>query len=298
MSRRPGGGALAWSPGGASAEGSDGTDGRWRIARRRRGQGDRPWTRCRPPQPPRPQRRYRAPGRRPQTGIPDEKLTRPPGPRPDPPRGGVRPPGPGAARRRRGTGRVRPGGQGDPVLPRRAAGRTARAAGVRPDAAATTVRPLPGTATRPTARGPARRDRRRRAQAVISPPLQAPVPGGLTVDNFTVDEQAGTVTAGRAPVTLSRTRTPPSASPAGTARCAPGAPPARPAAARPHERDALLRAARADWAGDTGLREDYCTPAQRGTGRRPGGHLPGPPPQLRYRGVAKNHAWPSAAPPR
>jgi len=60
----------------------------------------------------------------------------------------------------------------------------------------------------------------------------------------------------------------------------------------PHERDDLLRAARADWAADTGLREDYMahrpnverTVAQVATfrGRRP---------KLRYRGVAKNHAW-------
>src|SRR6266852_5000596 len=45
-------------------------------------------------------------------------------------------------------------------------------------------------------------------QAVIKPkPLQAPVEGGFTVDDFTVEEQAGTVTcpAGRA-VALSRTR--------------------------------------------------------------------------------------------
>src|SRR6266446_316452 len=45
-------------------------------------------------------------------------------------------------------------------------------------------------------------------QAVIKPkPLQAPVPGGFTIDDFTVDEQAGTVTcpAGHT-VALSRTR--------------------------------------------------------------------------------------------
>jgi len=45
-------------------------------------------------------------------------------------------------------------------------------------------------------------------QAVIKPkPLQAPVQGGLTIDDFTVDEQAGMVTcpAGHT-VALSRTR--------------------------------------------------------------------------------------------
>ena len=59
-----------------------------------------------------------------------------------------------------------------------------------------------------------------------------------------------------------------------------------------HERDDLLRAARADWAADTGLREDYMTRrpnveravAQVATfrGRRV---------KLRYREVARNHAW-------
>ena len=68
--------------------------------------------------------------------------------------------------------------------------------------------------------------------AVIKPkPLQAPVEGGFTVDDFTVDEQAGTVTCpaghtGRSAGPAS----PPSARCAGTARCARGAPPARPAA--------------------------------------------------------------------
>ena len=70
-------------------------------------------------------------------------------------------------------------------------------------------------------------------QAVIKPkPLQAPVEGGFTVDDFTVDEQAG---HGDLPGRAHRRaqpdpRSPPSASPAGTARCARGAPPARPAA--------------------------------------------------------------------
>ena len=59
-----------------------------------------------------------------------------------------------------------------------------------------------------------------------------------------------------------------------------------------HERDDLLRAARADWAADTGLRKDYRTYrpdveraiAQVATfrGRRV---------KLRYRGTAKNNAW-------
>jgi len=59
-----------------------------------------------------------------------------------------------------------------------------------------------------------------------------------------------------------------------------------------HERDDLLRAARADWAADAGLRKDYMAHrpnveravAQVATFR--GRRL-----KLRYREVAKNHAW-------
>src|SRR5271169_5815168 len=131
--------------------------------------------------------------------------------------------------------------------------------------------------------------------AVIKPkPLQAPVEGGFTVDDFTVDEQAGTVTcpAGRT-VTLSRTRV---ATFGVMCRDCPLR--QRCTTCKTgrklvlHERDDLLRAARADWAADTGLREDYMahrpnverTIAQVATFR--GRRL-----KLRYRGVAKNHAW-------
>jgi len=131
--------------------------------------------------------------------------------------------------------------------------------------------------------------------AVIKPkPLQAPVAGGFTVDDFTVDEQAGTVTcpAGNT-VTLSRTRI-------ATFGVACRDCPLRERCTTCktgrklvlHERDDLLRAARADWAADPGLREDYMAHrpnveravAQMATcrGRRV---------KLRYRGVAKNHAW-------
>ena len=134
-----------------------------------------------------------------------------------------------------------------------------------------------------------------RHQAVIKPkPLQAPVEGGLTVDDFTVDEQQGTVTcpAGHT-VVLSRTRIATFG-----ARCADCPLRARCTTCKTgrklvlHERDDLLRAARADWAADTGLREDYMkhrpnverAVAQVATWR--GRRL-----KLRYRGVAKNHAW-------
>jgi IS5 family transposase len=132
-------------------------------------------------------------------------------------------------------------------------------------------------------------------QAVIKPkPLQAPVQGGFTVDDFTVDEQAGTVTcpAGHT-VALSRTRVAtfgvlcrdcPLRDRCTT--CKTG----RKLVLRP--RDDLLRAARAGWAAGSGLREDYRTHrpnveraiAQVATWR--GRRL-----KLRYRGTARNHAW-------
>ena len=129
-------------------------------------------------------------------------------------------------------------------------------------------------------------------QAVIKPkPLQAPVEGGFTVDDFTVDEQASTVTcpAGRT-VALSRTRVAtfgvlcrncPLRSRCTT--CKTGRKLVL------HPRDELLRAARRDWAG---LRKDYMAwrpnveraVAQVATFR--GRRL-----KLRYRGVTRNHAW-------
>ncbi len=132
-------------------------------------------------------------------------------------------------------------------------------------------------------------------QAVIKPkPLQAPVQGGFTVDDFTVDEQAGTVTcpAGHT-VALSRTRI----ATFGVlcrdcplrARCTTCKTGRRLVL---HPRDDLLRAARAGWAAGSGLRKDYRTHrpnveraiAQVATWR--GRRL-----KLRYRGVARNHAW-------
>jgi hypothetical protein len=132
-------------------------------------------------------------------------------------------------------------------------------------------------------------------QAVIKPkPLQAPVKGGFTVDDFTVDEQAGTVTcpAGHT-VALSRTRV---ATFGALCRDCPLR--ERCTTCKTgrklvlHERDDLLRAARAGWAAGSGLRKDYRTHrpnveraiAQVATWR--GRRL-----KLRYRGVAKNNAW-------
>jgi IS5 family transposase len=132
-------------------------------------------------------------------------------------------------------------------------------------------------------------------RAVIKPkPLQAPVAGGLTVDDFAVDEAAGTVTcpAGHT-VALSRTRI----ATFGVAcrDCPLRAQCTTCKTGRKlvlHPRDDLLRAARADWAADAGLREDYMAHrpnveravAQVATFR--GRRL-----KLRYRGVTKNHAW-------
>jgi hypothetical protein len=132
-------------------------------------------------------------------------------------------------------------------------------------------------------------------QAVIKPrPLQPAVDGGFTLDDFTVSEQNSTVTCPAGvtrPITARRNVT------FGAAcrgcplreRCT-TAKTGR--ALILHEHDGLLRQARADWAAATGLREDYMkhrpnierTVAQVATwrGRRV---------KLRYRGVTRNHAW-------
>ncbi len=130
---------------------------------------------------------------------------------------------------------------------------------------------------------------------MIKPKPVAPaVVGGFSIDDFTVDEDAATITcpAGQTrPLSASRTaafgslclhcplRTQCTTAKTGRTIVL-------------HERDDLLRAARADWAADPGLREDYCqyrpnverTVSQVATqgGRRI---------KLRYRGTTKNNAW-------
>ena len=132
-------------------------------------------------------------------------------------------------------------------------------------------------------------------RAVIKPkPVQAAVEGGFTIDDFTVHAAAGTVTC---PAGITRQVTANSHVIFGAAcrdcplrgNCttAKGG-----RTLRLHEHDSLLRAARADWAADPGLREDYMTHrpnveraiAQVATWR--GRRL-----KLRYRGEAGNHAW-------
>jgi hypothetical protein len=132
-------------------------------------------------------------------------------------------------------------------------------------------------------------------QAVIKPkPLRPPVEGGFTVDDFTVSEEQGTVTCpAGSTVPLSRTRV---ATFGALCRDCPLR--ERCTTCKTgrklvlHPRDDLLRAARADWAAGSGLRKDYMTRrpnveraiAQVATWR--GRRL-----KLRYRGVTRNHAW-------
>ena len=132
-------------------------------------------------------------------------------------------------------------------------------------------------------------------QAVIKPgPLRPAVEGGFTTDDFTVDAAARTVTC---PAGITRHLTAKNAVIFGAAcRDCPLRQQCTTARAgrtlHLHEHDGLLRAARADWAADPGLREDYSTHrphveraiAQVATWR--GRRL-----KLRYRGVARNHAW-------
>ena len=131
--------------------------------------------------------------------------------------------------------------------------------------------------------------------AVIKPRLiPAAVTGGFTVDDFTVDEHAATVRcpAGHTrPITKARNvvfgvlcRDCPLREQCTTSKTG--------RTLTLHERDDLLRAARRAWSAQPDLRENYRTNrpnvervvsqiANRG-GRRV---------KLRYRGTAKNHAW-------
>ena len=131
--------------------------------------------------------------------------------------------------------------------------------------------------------------------AVIKPgPLKPAVAGGFTIDDFTVDETVGAVTCPAGvtrPVTARRSvsfgvacRGCPLRARCTTSKTG--------RALNLHEHDALLRAARRAWAAQPALREDYkkyrpnverviSQVASRG-GRRL---------KLRYVGTAKNNAW-------
>jgi IS5 family transposase len=132
-------------------------------------------------------------------------------------------------------------------------------------------------------------------QAVIKAgPLKPAVEGGFTLDDFTVDESAGTVTcpAGVTRPISARRNVTFGAACRGCplrARCTTSK---TGRALILHEHDALLRAARADWAAQPALRENYrkhrpnierviSQVASRG-GRRL---------KLRYLGTARNNAW-------
>jgi hypothetical protein len=120
------------------------------------------------------------------------------------------------------------------------------------------------------------------------------VPGGFLIDDFTVDEDSGTVTrpAGQTrPLSATRTVT----FGALCRGCPVRAACTTAKAGRTmvlHERDDLLRAARVDWAADPARREDYRTyrpnvertvsQVATQSGRRI---------KLRYRGTTKNNAW-------
>jgi hypothetical protein len=131
--------------------------------------------------------------------------------------------------------------------------------------------------------------------AVIKPaPLRPAVAGGFTTDEFTVDEAAGTVTC---PAGITR-RIPPSRGVTFGAACR-GCP-LRPrcTTARDgrsltlHHHDAVLRAARRDWAERAGLRATYRQ--HRPMVERSIAWLIGPKGRcrkLRYRGVAANNWW-------
>jgi Transposase DDE domain len=132
-------------------------------------------------------------------------------------------------------------------------------------------------------------------RAVIKPkPVQPAVEGRFTRDDFAVDEQAGTVTC---PAGITRT-IPPSRHVVFGAACRTCPLRSRCTTSRSgrvlslHLLDHLLRAAREQRAADAGLREDYARHrpnverviAQVATFR--GRRL-----KLRYRGVTRNHAW-------
>jgi Transposase DDE domain/Transposase domain (DUF772) len=272
------------------AEGSDGTDGRWRIARRvaeeRVVSTVDPEARHTRKSPEARRDGYRAHvAAEPGTGIiTDEKLTKAAGQENSDPAVAEEFLAAGA-----GTGDAAPGGA------QSAAGGQCPAGAGEPDDSQAADDDLSWYGDSAYGTGDLRGAIEQAGhQAVIKPkPLRPAVEGGFTVDDFTVDEQAGTVTcpAGHT-VRLSRTRV---ATFGALCRNCPLR--ERCTTCKTgrklvlHPRDDLLRQARADWAA-TGLRKDYMAwrpnveraVAQVATWR--GRRL-----KLRYRGVTKNHAW-------
>jgi hypothetical protein len=266
------------------AEGSDGADGRWRIARKVT--EDRvisvhdPDARHTRKSPEARRDGYRAHlAADPQTGIiTDEKLTKASGQENSDPAvaaeflAAAAAGGDGEA----GAGQGRPGrdgsGDGDGDGPLSWYGDSAYGTGELRDAI--------GTAGH---------------RAVIKPkPVQPAVEGGFTLDDFAVSEQDHAVTC---PNGITRPITPRRSVTFGAAcracplrhRCTTSK---TGRTLNLHEHDALLRAARADWTADAALRQDYGkyrpnverAVAQVATSR--GRRL-----KLRYREVTRNHAW-------
>ena len=130
---------------------------------------------------------------------------------------------------------------------------------------------------------------------VIKPKTLTPViPGGFTADDFTADHQAGTVTC---PAGHAR-RIPPSRAVHFSAACRDCPLRGRCTTSKTgrtlilHEHDQLLRQARRDWAANPALRSDYRATrpnVERVVARVAG--VRGRRVKLRYRGTAKNHAW-------
>ncbi len=131
--------------------------------------------------------------------------------------------------------------------------------------------------------------------AIIKPgPLRPAVPGGFTIDDFTVDETAGTVTC---PSGVTR-RIPPRRKVTFGATCrdcplrARCTTRTRGRTLTLHPRDAILRQARRDWAARQDLRDLYRQ--HRPMVERSIAWLIGPKNrcrQLRYRGIARNNQW-------
>jgi Transposase DDE domain len=131
--------------------------------------------------------------------------------------------------------------------------------------------------------------------AVIKPvPLRPAIPAGFTLDDFTVDAAAGTVTcpngvtrpitAGRHAVFGAACRHCPLRHRCTTAKDG--------RTIRLHQHDAVLRQARRDWIDDTDLRAIYRQ--QRPMVERSIAWLVGPKGRcrrLRYRGIAANNSW-------
>jgi Transposase DDE domain/Transposase domain (DUF772) len=131
--------------------------------------------------------------------------------------------------------------------------------------------------------------------AIIRPgPLRPAVPGGFTIDDFTTDEQAGTVTC---PNGVTRRITPTRTVTFGAAcqgcplrsKCTSSG---KGRILHLHEHDAILRQARQDWASREDLRETYRQ--HRPMAERSIAWLIGPKNrcrQVRYRGITKNNQW-------